>query len=152
MLCRIRRTSSRTSLDRVDNRDGFLMFAVFLRRAMRFLEATDLIKVEDILPFFPDFVVIDEFKDSICSALESCGAHIQSLKAEMEHATKSAENIKRDIEGLKKRFITIEATDVCARCEMPLLTRQFYAFPCQHSFHADCLITQVRYCPFVRAG
>ena len=36
---------------------------------MAFLENTDLLKIEDILPFFPDFVVIDDFKEEICTAL-----------------------------------------------------------------------------------
>lgn len=39
-------------------------------RAMQFLENTDLLKIEDILPFFPDFVVIDDFKEEIAHALE----------------------------------------------------------------------------------
>ncbi len=29
-----------------------------------------LLKLEDILPFFPDFVMIDNFKDAICDSLE----------------------------------------------------------------------------------
>jgi hypothetical protein len=107
---------------------------------MRFLDSTDLIKIEDILPFFPDFVVIDEFKEEICMALESCGAHIQTLKAEMDEATASAEAIKRDIARLNQRFITIEPEEVCSHCEKELMRRQFYVFPCQHAFHADCLI------------
>ena len=51
---------------------------------MRFLENTDLLKIEDILPFFPDFVVIDDFKDEICTALEGYSAHIDALKADMD--------------------------------------------------------------------
>jgi vacuolar protein sorting-associated protein 18 len=45
---------------------------------MRFLESTDLLKIEDILPFFPDFVVIDDFKDEIANALESYSNQIES--------------------------------------------------------------------------
>lgn len=111
---------------------------------MKFLEQTDLLKIEDILPFFPDFTVIDDFKDEICNALEDYSAHIESLKAEMDEATKSADNIKADIENLKNRFITIDANERCSHCQTLLVTRQFYAFPCQHVFHADCLITLVR--------
>ena len=110
---------------------------------MTFLESTDLVKIEDILPFFPDFVVIDDFKAEICSALEEYSARIEELKAEMDDATASADSIKRDIEGLRNRFVTVEQGDKCWKCGLPLLTRQFYVFPCQHSFHADCLISMV---------
>jgi hypothetical protein len=42
-----------------------------IRQAMEFLqECNGLVKVEDILPFFPDFVTIDHFKDAICDSLQ----------------------------------------------------------------------------------
>jgi uncharacterized protein YxjI len=110
---------------------------------MRFLENADLLKIEDILPFFPDFVVIDDFKEEIAHALEGYSAKIDSLKAEMDEATKTAETIKQDITALKNRFITIDANELCSRCRSLLLTRQFYVFPCHHTFHADCLISLV---------
>ncbi|KAH9947912.1 Pep3/Vps18/deep orange family-domain-containing protein [Amylocystis lapponica] len=111
-----------------------------IKMAMRFLENTDLLKIEDILPFFPDFVVIDDFKDEICTALEGYAAHIDVLKGEMDEATHNAEAIKQDISALQKRFVTIDASETCSVCSLALLTRQFYVFPCQHTFHADCLI------------
>lgn len=114
-----------------------------IKTAMRFLESTDLLKIEDVLPFFPDFVVIDEFKEEICLALEACGAHIQALRLEMDDATASAEAIRRDIAALKDRFVTVEPDEMCSHCSTKLMTRQFYVFPCQHAFHADCLISQV---------
>lgn len=111
---------------------------------MRLLDNTPLVKIEDILPFFPDFVVIDDFKEEICNALEGYSAHIEALKADMDEATKSAEAIKNDIKNLQNRFVTLEASEKCSICGLNLLTRQFYVFPCQHCFHADCLIGQVR--------
>ncbi|KAI9491455.1 Pep3/Vps18/deep orange family-domain-containing protein [Zychaea mexicana] len=33
-----------------------------IKTAMEFLQQSDLLKIEDILPFFPDFVLIDDFK------------------------------------------------------------------------------------------
>lgn len=111
---------------------------------MRFLESTDLLKIEDILPFFPDFVVIDDFKDEICTALEGYSAHIEQLKEDMMESTKSAEAIKADIADLNNRFMVVEANEKCSSCRLALLTRQFYVFPCQHTFHADCLINEVR--------
>jgi vacuolar protein sorting-associated protein 18 len=111
-----------------------------MRSAMQFLDNADLLKIEDILPFFPDFVVIDDFKEEIAHALEGYSAHIDNLKGEMEEATKAAEAIKQDISALKNRFVTIDASERCSHCSHLLFTRQFYVFPCQHTFHADCLI------------
>jgi hypothetical protein len=110
---------------------------------MQLLTETDAIKIEDILPFFPDFVVIDEFKEVICQALQSYSQHISLLKNEMDEAGESANSLKRDISELHKRFITVDTSAKCSRCSQSLLARQFYVFPCQHSFHADCLITTV---------
>ncbi|KAG6911537.1 hypothetical protein DXG01_011839 [Tephrocybe rancida] len=111
-----------------------------IKTAMRFLENTDLLKIEDILPFFPDFVVIDDFKEEIAHALEGYSNHIETLKTEMNEATQTAESIKQDIIALKNRFVTIDAGEQCSVCSHLLLSRQFYVFPCRHSFHADCLI------------
>ena len=41
-----------------------------IQQAMQFLQQCELIKIEDILPFFSDFVTIDHFKDAICSSLQ----------------------------------------------------------------------------------
>ena len=112
-------------------------------RAIKFLEATDLVKIEDILPFFPDFVVIDDFKTEICSALEDYATKIESLRSEMDNATQSAESIKKDIENLRSRFVTIDKEDKCWKCGLGLVSKGFYVFPCQHAFHADCLISMV---------
>ncbi|KAG8815007.1 hypothetical protein FRC17_000900 [Serendipita sp. 399] len=114
-----------------------------IKSAMAFIRDTSL-KIEDILPFFPDFVVIDDFKDEICLALEEYTKDIDKLRAEMDDATKSAELIKRDIANLKNRFVTLEPGERCSSCSYPLFTRQFYVFPCQHCFHADCLIGLVK--------
>lgn len=111
-----------------------------IKTAMQFLSNTELLKIEDILPFFPDFVVIDDFKDDICNALEDYSARIIELKQDMDGAMESAAAVSRDIAQLKNRFVTIEQGERCTQCQAPLLLRQFYVFPCQHAFHADCLI------------
>ncbi|PVF97591.1 hypothetical protein CPB86DRAFT_815453 [Serendipita vermifera] len=115
-----------------------------IKSAMAFIKDTSLLKIEDILPFFPDFVVIDDFKDEICLALEAYTDDINKLRSDMNEATKSAEVIKQDISNLKNRFVTLEAGERCSHCSYPLFTRQFYVFPCQHTFHADCLIGMVK--------
>ncbi|KAF7306795.1 Vacuolar protein sorting protein [Mycena indigotica] len=111
-----------------------------IKTAMLFLENTDLLKIEDVLPFFPDFVVIDDFKEEITNALEGYSNQINELKSKMDEATRTADSIKQDIGALKNRFVTVSAGEQCSVCSHILLTRQFYVFPCRHTFHADCLI------------
>jgi len=43
----------------------------------------------------------------------------------------------------KKRHTIIPVNELCRICNKTLLTRQFYIFPCQHLFHADCLLNSV---------
>lgn len=111
--------------------------------AMEFLSRTDLLSIEDILPIFPDFTIIDSFKDKICHALESYSNRIESLKTEMDQATQSAESIRLDTQKLANRFVAVEGDQKCGLCQELLLQRQFYVFACSHAFHADCLIAEV---------
>jgi len=101
------------------------------------------LKIEDVLPFFPDFVLIDDFKNEICAALEEYNRHIEGLIEEMDEATQSAEAIRGDIRDLRNKYGIVAANSKCHVCNFPLLTRQFYLFPCQHYFHSDCLTNEV---------
>ncbi|KAI0114982.1 Pep3/Vps18/deep orange family-domain-containing protein [Daldinia grandis] len=110
-----------------------------IKTAIEFLKRCDLLKIEDLIPFFPDFVVIDDFKDEICDALEDYSRNIDSLKKEMDESSQTATNIKIDIAGLDHRYAIVEPGEKCYVCALPLLSRQFFVFPCQHAFHSDCL-------------
>lgn len=88
---------------------------------MLFLKECTLLKIEDILPCFPDFVTIEHFKvlpffvdhwlgvhqttpqDAICSSLTDYNAHIDDLKSEMQGATDSAKNIRSDIQDIRNK-------------------------------------------------
>ncbi|RDW89622.1 vacuolar membrane protein pep3 [Coleophoma cylindrospora] len=110
-----------------------------IKTAIEFLKRCDLLKIEDLIPFFPDFVVIDDFKEEICSALEDYSRNIDALKKEMDESSQTATNIKVDIAALDHRYAIVEPGEKCYVCELPLLSRQFFVFPCQHAFHSDCL-------------
>lgn len=111
-----------------------------IKTAIDFLKkCSDLLRIEDLIPFFPDFVVIDDFKEEICSALEDYSRNIDSLKREMDESSQTAANIKMDIAGLDHRYAIVEPGEKCYVCGLPLLSRQFFVFPCQHAFHSDCL-------------
>ncbi|OLN87856.1 Vacuolar protein sorting-associated protein 18-like protein [Colletotrichum chlorophyti] len=110
-----------------------------IKTAIDFLKRCDLLKIEDLIPFFPDFVVIDDFKEEICTALEDYSRNIDTLKKEMDESSQTATNIKIDIAALDHRYAIVEPGEKCYVCGLPLLSRQFFVFPCQHSFHSDCL-------------
>ena len=110
-----------------------------IKTAIEFLKRCELLKIEDLIPFFPDFVVIDDFKEEICGALEDYSRKIDGLKTEMDESSQTATNIKVDIAALSHRYAIVEPGEKCYVCGLPLLSRQFFVFPCQHSFHSDCL-------------
>jgi len=114
-----------------------------IKKAMELLTQCDLLKIEDILPFFPDFTQIDQFKEEICSSLEDYNQHIEQLKTEMDEATKSADLIRMDIKELKNKYGYVAPAQKCDLCEYPVLSREFYLFPCEHCFHSDCLRKEV---------
>jgi tetratricopeptide (TPR) repeat protein len=110
-----------------------------IKEAIAFLKRCELLRIEDLIPFFPDFVVIDDFKEEICEALEEYSRHIDSLKQEMDISQHTAEQIKAEIAALDHRYAIVETGERCWICQLPVLSRQFFVFPCQHAFHSDCL-------------
>ncbi|KAG6156768.1 hypothetical protein E4U23_001226 [Claviceps purpurea] len=110
-----------------------------IKAAIEFLKRCDLLKIEDLIPFFPDFIVIDDFKEEICQALEDYSRSIDGLKRDMDESAQTASNIKMDIAALDHRYAIVEPGEKCYVCGLPLLSRQFFVFPCQHAFHSDCM-------------
>lgn len=135
-----------------------------IRKAIAFLKETDgLLKIEDILPFFPDFALIDDFREAICSSLEDYNKQIELLKQEMNDATRGADNIRNDISALAQRYAIVERDEDCGVCRRKILNSAsdfgvsrgyasvgpmapLYVFPCGHTFHAQCLIAHVTRC------
>ena len=61
----------------------------------------------------------------------------------MEEATKSAQVIRQEIQAFRNRYAFVQARDVCSICDLQLLMRPFYLFPCGHRFHSDCLLNEL---------
>ncbi|RAL10042.1 vacuolar protein sorting protein DigA [Aspergillus homomorphus CBS 101889] len=114
-----------------------------IKDAIEFLRRCELLRIEDLIPFFPDFVVIDDFKDEICSALEDYSRHIDRLRQEMDNSAHTARQIRTEIAALDTRYAIVEPGEKCWLCSLPVLSRQFFVFPCQHAFHSDCLGKEV---------
>jgi len=114
-----------------------------MKAAMALIKDCNL-KLEDILPYFPDFARIGDFKDEICASLESYNKTIESLKSEMGQYTTSAERIREDTHELRSRSGFVTANQKCDLCAQPVLVKQFFLFPCTHVFHVDCASNHVR--------
>lgn len=107
--------------------------------ALQLLKSCDLLRIEDILPFFADFQRIDHFKAAICDALQEYNLRIQEQKKDMVEAEKSAERVRLELQTFRERSLTIGADDLCGVCAGYVLQRPCFVFPCGHKFHGDCL-------------
>eukprot|EP01090_Pellita_catalonica_P018899 TRINITY_DN6253_c0_g2_i1.p1 TRINITY_DN6253_c0_g2~~TRINITY_DN6253_c0_g2_i1.p1 ORF type:complete len:521 (+),score=75.96 TRINITY_DN6253_c0_g2_i1:37-1563(+) len=113
-----------------------------VKKAMQFMNHCKLLKLEDIIPVFPDFVLIDDFKDEIAQSLEDKNRSIRALKNDMKKADTAASMTRKDIANLRNRFAQVPVNQKCAACDSNVLTRRFYFFPCHHALHTDCLIRE----------
>ncbi|TMW64247.1 hypothetical protein Poli38472_012869 [Pythium oligandrum] len=110
-----------------------------IKEAMGILKESGLLKIEDILPFFPDFVQINDFKKEICESLEVYNDRIDELKEEMQDYTQSAELIRADMQKIRKRCAMVSGNQRCELTGQNILGKEFYVFPCSHAFHATAL-------------
>jgi len=102
-----------------------------------------VLRIEDLLPFFPDFVTIDDFKAKIVESLEAYDVTIDDLKTQMDEFTENAKDVHRDIEALERRPLNVDASSKCALTGWSILTGPFYVFPSGYAFGSDALVNHV---------
>jgi hypothetical protein len=112
--------------------------------ALSILRECDLLKIEDVLPFFPDFSVIDAFRSEICASLEEHNRRIEKLREEMAEYTESAEAVQAEMVAVRSRTLRMSSSQRCEACLAPAVARPFYLFPCGHALHCDCQEAAVR--------
>lgn len=113
------------------------------------------LRIEDVLPLFPDFTTIDAFKAAVCSSLERYNQEIEDLRREMQLASDTAQAIREDLSRLDQREATVDLSEPCARCSRPLRTPppssagpsggalpRLYLFPTGAAYHASCLCAE----------
>ena len=115
-----------------------------IAKVMQFIQQSGILKIEDVLPVFPPFVVINDFKDEICRSLKEYNSHINDLVLEIEDSTNAAQMIRADIDKLPNKYGAIASNQTCDLCRTPILSKSFYLFPCTHVFHQNCLINYLK--------
>ncbi|KAI8898146.1 Pep3/Vps18/deep orange family-domain-containing protein [Globomyces pollinis-pini] len=108
------------------------------QNALSFCKEGDL-KIEQVLQFFPDFVLIDNLKKDLCQALVQYNDQLTKLTMELDESARNSELIQMDIKNIKTKYAIVPIMKKCDLCNRPLMTRQFHVFPCHHAFHSDCL-------------
>lgn len=109
--------------------------------AMRFV---GLLRVDDLLNFFPEFETLDELAPEIVKGLERAKIHLGAITDEVEESLQASKELHDESHKFSERSVIIEPGEPCAICDYPLVTRHFYAFPCQHAFHSDCLSDAIK--------
>lgn len=57
----------------------------------------------------------------------------------MEEAAESAKRVREDLQSFRNRSVVIDGQEPCSICDVYLLVKPFFLFPCGHKFHTDCL-------------
>ncbi|OON22044.1 hypothetical protein X801_02058 [Opisthorchis viverrini] len=115
-----------------------------MQEATSLLRECPLLKLEDLLPYFHDFVTIDQFKDAICASLDSYHQRIGEVKREMHVTMRSTNVLRKQLDTLRYRYEELDVANRCVHCKHILLLRAFYVFPCGHQFHMNCLIQLIQ--------
>eukprot|EP00835_Amoeboradix_gromovi_P003875 NODE_274_length_12130_cov_0.238800.p1 type:complete len:852 gc:universal NODE_274_length_12130_cov_0.238800:3923-6478(+) len=98
--------------------------------------------VYDLLPWFPNFEEIDEFKDEICKSLEKQQKRINKVHENVQKWQHIGERLHAAKLDLRKRYTSITIKDVCSHCRLPLIqnTDYFTVYSCRHGFHFKCML------------
>ena len=107
--------------------------------ALNILKDCDLLKIEDLLPYFSDFQKIDHFKEAICESLKEYNIKIQDQRKDMDESAKSAEMVRNELQTFRSRSVIINSQEQCVICGVYLLLKPFFIFQCGHKFHGECL-------------
>lgn len=107
----------------------------------------NVLTLKDLLPLFPESIMINNFKDEIVQSLNQYNTRIGQLSLEMHELTNIAAQLKAQIHEFAttaskgRVYSVIEPGEPCRICRRLLLDRNFVCFPnCHHNFHKDCLV------------
>eukprot|EP00768_Dysnectes_brevis_P004855 gnl/Dysnectes_brevis/3517_a4463_1126.p1 GENE.gnl/Dysnectes_brevis/3517_a4463_1126~~gnl/Dysnectes_brevis/3517_a4463_1126.p1 ORF type:complete len:1192 (+),score=284.58 gnl/Dysnectes_brevis/3517_a4463_1126:181-3576(+) len=119
-------------------------------RARPQLPRRRLVRVEDILPHVSGLKKVDSrLKRELFLSLETYQSEVTHLKDQMNVSTASTDLIYRDISRLRRRFVRLEKTTCCQKCEKAVLLKPLVSFVCGHHYHVDCLLGILKAIPSV---
>ena len=111
-----------------------------LTQALEIMDKSKVLQIEDVLPFLTDSIKIEEFKTHISDCISQYEKNIKELKYNIKSYKKTAENIKEDINHVKKKPMEFRYNEFkCELCKELIRNKRIYLFPCGHMFDMDCI-------------
>ncbi|RLV89117.1 Vacuolar membrane protein PEP3 [Spathaspora sp. JA1] len=107
------------------------------------LELTNVISLKDLLPLFPENIMINNFKQEIIKTMNEYNSKINQLVLEMNESLTISNKLKHQLkQGDNGRIYSIiEPGEPCKICNNLLISKKFIYFNnCHHGIHKDCLI------------
>ena len=109
-------------------------------QAIKIMEKSKILKIEDVLPHITDSIKIEEFKKQISDCISQYEKNISDLKFNIKTYNNIAENIKSDIDKIKKRSMELKYNEFkCEICKGFIKNKNIFLFPCGHMFDMNCL-------------
>lgn len=90
------------------------------------LKERPVLSIEDILPVFPDFVVIDTFKSEISGCLNVYNHSLASLRTDITASTGVLSSLHFETLVLNTREISLPGTSCCTLSGYPVITGPFF--------------------------
>jgi vacuolar protein sorting-associated protein 18 len=105
----------------------------------------DVLSIEDVLPFLPDFAQIDQIKDEICDALTSYSSKIEVFLKDMNECDQTCDALREEIGRLSSHRMQMKADARCALTNSLVLNagEPFYVFPSGYVFLESALKEEV---------
>ncbi len=110
------------------------------KQALDIMKESKILKIEDVLPHITDTIKIEEFKNQISTCIKEYETNIKQLKENINSYNITAENIKRDIDRVKKKSIEVDYINCkCEICQGYIKDKIIFLFPCGHMFDMNCI-------------
>lgn len=118
-----------------------------LSESSRILDESPLLSLEEILPLFPDFVVIDTFKSELSSSIEGYDRNLISLRTAMMASMDTSDTYTSRLIKKSSEDIAIPINTFCALSGRPILAGSFNCFPSGLVYFPDSVYTA--HCAFL---
>ena len=109
----------------------------------------DVLSIENVLPFLPDFTHIDQLQGDICLALTAYSSEIEQCMKDMSKCEQVCADLRKEINSLEASSVSLAESAKCASTKAPVLSQESdgegrYVFPSGHAFMESALKDVVR--------